>query len=216
MILAEYSFLGRIPVTSLLEMPFILTMNMPDETARIEAALEQVRQGDIEAFEVIVRSYERPLRAWLAAKSAPGIDVDEVAQRSFVVAYPRLDQYQPGSKFSAWLFAIARYQLQTEITRHRRIADYRSRWASDLLSRELQQHEEHPELFELRLEQLQHCLGTLGGSMSQFIKWRYREEISLEEMAERSGRSVAAVKKQLWQLRNKLRKCVELRVAGLE
>jgi len=191
-------------------------MNMTENEARIEDALKQVRQGDIDAFEVVVRSFERPLRAWLAAKSAPGIDVDEVAQRSFVVAYTRLDQYEPGTNFSAWLFSIARYQLQTEMTRQRRVADYRSRWASDLLSRELQHGEEHPELFELRLEHLRHCLGKLGASMMQFVKWRYREEISLEEMAERSGRSVAAVKKQLWLVRNKLRKCVEHRVAGLE
>ncbi|UUO07173.1 sigma-70 family RNA polymerase sigma factor [Blastopirellula sp. J2-11] len=192
-------------------------MTNTHEQSIIEEALRQVRAGEIEAFETIVRTFERPIRAWLAGRAAPGVDVDEVAQRSFVTAYTRLDQYELGTNFSAWLFSIARYQLQTESTRIRRVADYRSRWASDLLSRELErQQSETPELFGIRLQNLKLCLESLGDSLRQFVDWRYRDEISLEEMSERSGRSVAAVKKQLWLLRNKLRKCVELRTASLD
>ncbi|MEX2357717.1 MAG: sigma-70 family RNA polymerase sigma factor [Pirellulaceae bacterium] len=183
----------------------------------IEEALQKVRAGDVDEFEIVVRTFERPMRAWLAGRASPGIDIDEVAQRSFVAAFTRLDQYEPGTNFSAWLFSIARYQLQTEATRIRRVADYRSRWASDLLTRELErQQDERPELLEMRLEQLKHCLGFLEDSTRQFVDWRYRDEISLEEMAEKSGRSVAAIKKQLWLLRNKLRECVKMRTAALE
>ena len=192
-------------------------MTNTHEYSTIEEALQKVRAGDVEEFEIIVRTFERPIRAWLAGRASPGIDVDEVAQRSFVTAFTRLEQYEPGTNFSAWLFSIARYQLQTETTRIRRIADYRSRWASDLLTRELERRQdERPELLEIQLEQLKQCLGLLGESMRQFVDWRYRDEISLEEMAEKSGRSVAAIKKQLWLLRNKLRECVKLRTAGLE
>lgn len=181
----------------------------------IDDAVRRVCQGDQAYFEVVVRRFERPLRAWLAVQASPGVDVDEIAQRAFVAAFARLSDYQPGTDFAAWLFAIAHFQLKTELTRLRRIADYRSRYAPDLLHRELERHGvESPELVQARLEQLRKCLDDLSEQLRRFVSWRYDEGISLEEMSLRSGRSVAAVKKQLWILRRRLQACVESRLAA--
>ncbi|NQV27913.1 MAG: sigma-70 family RNA polymerase sigma factor [Rhodopirellula sp.] len=194
-------------------------MSLPDTTADdpFEQSLRRVLRGDAAAFEHVVRHCERPLRAWLVAQSPPGVDVDEIAQRAFVAAYTRLNEFEPGTNFSAWLFTIARYQLKSETTRLRRIADYHARYAPDLLQRELERRaSEPPELWTTKLDYLQECLGQLGDHMRRFVTWRYDEEIPLEEMATRSGRSVAAVKKQLWQLRQKLQQCIERRMVASE
>ncbi len=175
----------------------------------LETAISRCKAGRADAFERIVREFERPLRAWLAALAPPGADVDEMAQRSFVAAYNRLADYEAGSNFPAWLFTIARYQLRTEANRLKRIADYHSRYAPDLLLRELERREtKPPEAISERLRLLETCLARLGENLRQFVAWRYEEEISLEEMAKRTGRSVAAVKKQLWKLRQKLHDCI--------
>ena len=138
-----------------------------------------------------------------------------MAQRSFVAAFTGLNDYELGTNFAAWLFAIARFRLKTEVSRLRRAADYHVRHAPDLLQRELERRSsEPPELQETRLEHLQMCLGQLGENLYRFIKWRYVEEIPLEEMAARTGRSVAAVKKQLWKLRRRLHACIETRMAA--
>ena len=181
----------------------------------VDDAIRRVRKGDTAAFEVVVRRLERPLRAWLAVQAPPGIDVDEVAQMSFVAAFTRISDYELGTNFAAWLFTIARFRLKTEFSRLRRVADYHVRYAPDILQRELQRRDsEPPEMQETRLENLQLCLAQLSENLYRFIKWRYVEEIPLEEMAALSGRSVAAVKKQLWKLRHKLHACVEARMAA--
>ncbi|MHC4694753.1 MAG: sigma factor, partial [Planctomycetota bacterium] len=95
----------------------------------LEDAILSVREGNTAAFEIVVRQFERPLRAWLAVQGPPGIDVDEVAQRSFVTAFTRLGDYETGTNFAAWLYTIARFQLKTEMTRLRRVADYHVRYA---------------------------------------------------------------------------------------
>lgn len=187
------------------------------DDAQLEDAIRRTREGETAAFEGVVRRFETSLRAWLAGHVPPGIDVDEVAQRTFVAAYTRLGDYTPGTRFEAWLFTIARYQLKTELTRLRRVADYHARYAPDLLQRELERRSsEPPESFVERLEYLQACVDSLGEHLRRFITWRYNEEIPLEEMANRSGRSVAAVKKQLWLIRQKLQQCVENRLAVAE
>lgn len=180
----------------------------------IDEFARRVLRGELAAFEAIVRRYERPLRAWIATHSQPGIDVDEVAQRTFVAAYSNLDKYELGTNFSAWLFTIARYQLQTEVTRLRRLADYHSKFASDLIQElSVNAKEESLSLWELRLEHLRECLKQLSDGLQQYIKWRYEEQISIEQIAEACGRSPSAVKKQLWLLRQKISKCIEARTS---
>lgn len=196
-----------------------MTHQMVHETAsddsRLAEALQRVIDGDVSAFEQIVRRYERPLRAWLAAHVPPGVDVDEIAQRSFVAAFTRLSEFEPGTNFAAWLFTIARFQLRTETTRLRRIADYHARYGPDLLKQELERRSDAPpEFWTMRLEHLRCCVDALGEPLRRFVRWRYEEEIPLEEMVARSGRSLAAVKKQLWKIRQQLQECVEARMAG--
>ena len=191
-----------------------MAMNPPSDESLIDDALRRVSRGETAAFEVVLRRFERPLRAWLAAHVPLGVDVDEIAQRSFVAAFSRLNEFEIGTSFGAWLFTIARYQLRTETTRLRRIADYHARYGPDLLQRELDRRcDESPEMWTTRLEHLQSCLDSLGDHLRRFVTWRYDEEIPLDEMAARSGRSVPAVKKQLWKIRQQLQQCVETRMA---
>jgi len=185
-----------------------------DDTA-VNNAVKQVQEGNTAPFEVVVRRFERPLRAWLAVQAPPGIDVEEIAQRAFVAAYSRIGDYTAGTNFGAWLFTIARYQLKTETTRLRRIADYHSRYELNLLELEQEKRlDQPPEHQVMRLDHLKKCMESLGDHVRRFITWRYDECIPLDEMAERSGRSVAAVKKQLWKLRRNLHDCIEGQMTG--
>lgn len=179
----------------------------------LEHHIQRARHGNHGAFEAIVRRFERPLRAWLATHAPPGVDVDEIAQGSFITVFSRLPDFEPGTNFAAWLFTVARFQLRTETTRLRRIADYHTRYAPDLLLRELERRDSDPpeEVME-KLEHLRTCMASLGENLRQFLVWRYEEEIPLEEMARRSGRSVGAIKKQLWKLRQQLQECISTRM----
>lgn len=194
-----------------------MTANPSIDDSQLDEAVRRTREGETAAFEVVVRRFERSLRTWLAGHVPPGIDVDDVAQRTFVAAFSRLGDYTLGTRFEAWLYTIARYQLKTELTRLRRVADYHARYAPDLLQRELERrNSQQPELFVSRLEHLRACVEMLAEHLRRFITWRYDEGIPLEEMATRSGRSVAAVKKQLWLIRRKLQQCIENRMAMAE
>jgi len=180
-----------------------------------DQVIVRARTGERAAFEEIVRRYQRRIRVWLATHCPPGGDVDEVAQRTFLAVYTRLDEYQDGTNFDAWVFTIARFQLMTEVTALRRQADYHSRFANDLIARELERRAEQPDgLTEDRLRHLASCLECVPERDRQVLDWRYRENVSVQEMAVRSGRSAAAVKKLLWVLRLKIRDCIDAKLAA--
>lgn len=113
------------------------------------------------------------------------------------------------------MFAIARFQLKSEVTRLRRVADYHARYTPDLLRRELDRRCEAGGIDEPnRLTHLKQCVDQLREHLRRFVTWRYGDEITLEEMAHRSDRSISAVKKQLWKIRRKRQECVEQRFSA--
>ena len=57
--------------------------------------ISRVVGGETGAFEDIVRRFERPLRAWLATQAPPAVDVDELAQRTFVIAFQSCPSFGP-------------------------------------------------------------------------------------------------------------------------
>ena len=111
---------------------------MDSNEDQLTRLIRLAQRGKLEAFEAIVRHYEGMLRNWAAAHCPPGVEADDVSQNTFLQAFKRLREFKPETHFEAWLFTIARYQLMTEATRIRRITDYHSRYAPELLFRELE------------------------------------------------------------------------------
>lgn len=177
--------------------------------------IQSVQAGDVEAFAEVIRLHERPVRGWIVSRCPPGADADDVAQRTFIEAFKQIDQYEGGTNFRAWLFAIARYQLMAECTRLKRLADYHSRYVPVALAEELAKRSETvSELEEQRLTHLRTCLEAIEEKGRELISWRYEKEIPLEEMAQRTGRTVSAIKKHLYTLRQSLHDCIQRKLAS--
>ncbi|WP_052336138.1 sigma-70 family RNA polymerase sigma factor [Rhodopirellula sallentina] len=67
----------------------------------------RVRDGDAGAFEELVRRYQ-PRLVRLMHHLAPHTDLaEDLAQETFLRVYRARDRYEPGAKFSTWLFTIA-------------------------------------------------------------------------------------------------------------
>ncbi len=179
----------------------------------LEAQIRRVREGDPAGFESIVRAFEWPLRTWVLAHCPPGGDADDVAQRAFIEAFKRIGEYAAGTDFRAWLFTIARYQLMAEATRLRRTADYHRRYAPIALAEELERRAAADAVPSERLDRLRDCVSGLNPQAREILGQRYREELPLEEISRRSGRSVGALKKYLFTLRARLHDCIARKTA---
>src|ERR1700719_3950764 len=70
--------------------------------------IRQIQSGDDSAFDELMRRYKRPVVNFVFRMLGNAQDADDVAQDVFVRAYQNLDTYRPETKFSTWLFALAR------------------------------------------------------------------------------------------------------------
>jgi len=175
----------------------------------VEAALEQVKHGVVDEYAVVVEAYQRRLRAWLASVCPPGVEPDEIAHRAFIEAYKQLDRYEPGSSFFNWLSAFARNLLLAELKRLQRqqknIANYLQQV---VLSGCAQTAAEPVEAQEERLAALRACAELLSADSRALLRERYTLNTPLEAVARQLGKTVAAIKFQLFAIRRRLRECV--------
>jgi RNA polymerase sigma-70 factor, ECF subfamily len=70
--------------------------------------VRQIQSGDAAAFDELMRRYKRPVVNFIFRMLGNAQDADDVAQDVFVRVYQNLDTYRPETKFSTWLFALAR------------------------------------------------------------------------------------------------------------
>ena len=82
--------------------------------------LNSARKGDARAFESIVRAYQADVwRLCLHLMGSPS-QADDVTQDAFVRIFRFLPRYRGDSKFSTWVFAIARNCALDEMRKTKR------------------------------------------------------------------------------------------------
>ena len=82
----------------------------------------RVKQGDTAAFTELVDKYKQPVMNVAYRMLHDATEAEDLAQAVFVQVFKSADRYQVSSKFSTWLFTIARNLCLNEIrrrTRHR-------------------------------------------------------------------------------------------------
>ena len=80
--------------------------NPPGGSASDARLVEDVRHGDHEAFEVLVRRYEGRLMSVLLRFTQDRELARDLSQETFLRVFERIEQFDPARRFGPWLFRI--------------------------------------------------------------------------------------------------------------
>ena len=75
----------------------------PDEAVLVKRA----RQGDLGAYDELVRRYQERIYATVYHMTANHEDANDLAQEAFIKAYQALKSFKGGSSFYTWVYRIA-------------------------------------------------------------------------------------------------------------
>jgi RNA polymerase sigma-70 factor (ECF subfamily) len=166
------------------------------------ALMLRVKQGDSAAFAELVDKYKQPVMNVAYRMLHDATEAEDLAQNVFVQVHKSAERYRVASKFSTWLFTIARNLCLNEIRRRgRHPASSLDATHPDQEDQPLHQVEDlktaaPPEtLLQGELDQkIGEALGALPENQRIAITLCRQEELSYEDIAKVLGCSVAATK----------------------
>jgi len=161
-----------------------------------------VKQGDVSAFERLVEKYKQPVLNLVYRMLRDLTEAEDIAQNVFVQVYKSASRYEISSKFSTWLFTIARNLSLNEIRR-------RSRHPAESIDAPHPDHEDQPwhqfedkktftppeSLLQGELEnKVLEAIAELPENQRTALLLCRQGELSYEEIAEVVGTSLSATK----------------------
>lgn len=134
-------------------------------------------------------------------------DSEDVLQETCVALWAKFGEYEFGTSFRKWAFAIAFFRIRSfwrDRDRHRGAS-----LSDATLNKLAQLHESSVEIAEIRSRLLDECLGRLPSTDRRFVREVYFDDLTPAEIATRRGTGVNAVYTRLSRVRRKLAACIE-------
>ena len=177
------------------------------------ALIWRIKDGDVDAFYVLVRPYERAV--YLAALSLLKNDADaeEVAQEAVLKAFKNLSRFRQEAKFSTWLIQIAINEAKMKLRKDRRhlyesLDEGQQSDEGDYIPKDFADWREIPSeaLEQKRLrEALTKALNSLPEKYRTVLILRDVQQLSISETAHLLNLSEANVKTRLSRARLQMR-----------
>ncbi|HBD10374.1 MAG TPA: RNA polymerase subunit sigma-24 [Syntrophobacteraceae bacterium] len=166
--------------------------------------LDATGRGDPDAFESLVKRYQRPLLNFIARYLGDRSAAEDLTQEVFLRIYRAAFRFEAKTKVSTWVFRIAYNLVLTEIGRRSRSQDLReslSRSGAEGAQGVLADPLERLELEE----EIMNELGRLPGNQRAALLLRINEDLSYLEIGEVLGIGVQSVESLLFRARKNLR-----------
>jgi len=97
--------------------------------AEDRSLLLRTRQGDAEAFEVLIRQHQRMIYSLTYRMTGSAADAEDLTQETFLRAWRQIGSYRAAAKFSTWLYRIALNACLTWRQRETLRAQVQAGWA---------------------------------------------------------------------------------------
>ncbi len=186
---------------------------MPVHLENEATLVAEAKEGNAEAFTVLVNQYERNIFRLALNITSNKEDAEDVLQETFLKAYTHLGRFQGNSRFYTWVVRIAVNESLMKLRKRRSdrqvSLDEKLETEDDgLLPREIVDWGDNPEQRYAKTEWqeiLTKATQDLEPAFRTVFTLRDVEQLSTEETAEALGLSVPAVKSRLLRARLKLR-----------
>lgn len=168
---------------------------------------------ELQAFVKQLLAHQTALRAYIVSLMPGSDDAEDVLQDVNVVLWEKMNDFEDGTNFRAWVFAVARIAIKAKFRDNKR-------HLSPSVDAELIQaidevwNKSAPQDTSRKQRALDRCLEQLKQKDRDLIKARYTKGTNLEIHAQEVGRSADSLRTTLSRARAKLRDCVQGRLSS--
>ncbi len=189
----------------MMERAITASMPMTLGNSDADAALvERYLSGDMTAFDELMIRYERQIYRVCYRFVENRADAMDLAQEVFIKAFEHLASFRQESSLKTWLYRIAVNHCINHVKKHSyefvEVSEHTGSVRASVQS-QLEDHEQR--------EHFRRLVKQLPPKQKAILELRINEQLSYEEIAKISGRSVSTIKASVFFALAKLRKLVK-------
>jgi RNA polymerase sigma-70 factor (ECF subfamily) len=173
----------------------------PDTDAGL---VDRYLRGDMTAFDEVMIRYERQIYRVCYRFVENRDDAKDLAQEVFIKAFEHLPTFRRESSLKTWLYRIAINHCINHVKKHSQefveVTEYTGSF-NPSVQKQLEEREQR--------EHFRRMVKHLPPKQKAILELRINEQLSYEEIARISGRSVSTIKASVFFALEKLRKLVK-------
>lgn len=172
---------------------------------KIEAEIiAKILKGDRQAFAFLIDEYKSPIYNLAYRMTANVEDADEITQEIFIRAYQHLWRYDPRKKFFTWLYTISFNLIKNYLRKNKK-----EKLSDEFNALSLTDNHPSPEEKLIEDQEISSYLLRLEEEPRALLIMKYQEELSFDEIAGITGKSLSAVKMRIYRGLEKLRELMK-------
>jgi len=172
---------------------------------KIEAEIvAKILKGDKQAYALLIDEYKSPIYNLAYRMTTNVEDADDITQETFLRAYQYLWRYDPRNKFFTWLYTLAFNLIKNHLrkNKNRKLSD-------ELNASSLTDNNPSTEQKLIEDQEIMAYLLRLEEEPRALLIMKYQEELSFDEIAGITGKSVSAVKMRIYRGLERLRELMK-------
>ncbi|BDS05463.1 DNA-directed RNA polymerase sigma-70 factor [Oceaniferula spumae] len=157
-------------------------------------------------FVSLLTEHQADLWAYIISQLPGSPDVGDILQKTNLALWTKQSDFEHGTNFRAWAFAVARFEVLNHLKKHKR-----GGWLvfnDDLIDTIASESPDVIPESSIRLRLLEECMQKLRPNHRELLNHRYQTKDGLDSYARQSGRSVSSLSVTLHRVRAKLRECI--------
>jgi RNA polymerase sigma-70 factor (ECF subfamily) len=162
-----------------------------------------------DTFVRLLMQHHRLLFVYLRTVLNSTTDAEEVLQETYVVLWRKRHKFLPNSSFVNWAVTIAQYEARNFRRRHKHVPQMLS---DKLLVQLASSIVADQDLIDARRTALIQCLDTLNDRDRGLVSAVYSINSTKVDVEQRTGMSPSALRKALLRARQRLLRCIQLRM----
>lgn len=173
-----------------------------------EGLVREILRGNIDSFNILIGKYELPIFNFIYRMVRNNEAAQDITQEVFITLYNKLYTFKFDSKFSSWLYQIARNKTLDYIRKYKRVYEVNIEDAGDMACCD-QSPEEFVEYRETK-SLVENFLKDLNEIDRQILILKYsNKKITFYDISNILHMSEASVKGRYYRLKDKFKSFIK-------
>lgn len=169
-----------------------------------ETAVRLVRDGDAKAFEHIVRRYQRPIYNLMLRSAGSAQAAEDLTQEAFCRAFKGLGSFDPERRLFPWLYSVG-LNLARDFLRRKKAEPFFADQEDAGVPLETVSEQELALIRKADARAVGRALAALVLEQREALVLRFKEELSMREIADALGISPSGAKMRISRGLNRIR-----------